>query len=59
MKVALWLEQKTVLNVQGEQSCLISGAGAKIVSHRKRGDPGLKEDYKLEAIMLEKDRKAE
>lgn len=48
-----------VLNVQGEQSYLISGAGAKIVSHRKRRDPSLKEDYKLEAIMLEKDRKAE
>lgn len=56
-KVALCLEQNSFLNVQGEPSCLISGAAAEIASHRKRRDPCLKDNYRQEAIMLEKDRK--
>jgi len=43
--------------VQEEQCCLISGAAAEIASHRERRDLSLKENYRQEAIMLEKNKK--
>lgn len=35
----------------------MSGAAAEIASHAERRDPDLKENYRQEAIILEKNRK--